>query len=66
MVGLESTDFFLGEAEREVDRIWVTAGTSFEEPALLKEYEGLLVLTPRVLDLEGGAKGSELFGGWNC
>jgi hypothetical protein len=63
LVGLGSTDFFFGEAEREDDREWRTAGASLEELALLKEYEGLLVLTPRVFDLGGGAKFSELIGG---
>ncbi|EDR02050.1 uncharacterized protein LACBIDRAFT_332643 [Laccaria bicolor S238N-H82] len=42
-------------SEREVDRDGLTAGASLAEDALLKEYEGLVTLTPRVLALEGGA-----------
>jgi len=44
----------------------MTAGASLEELTLLKEYEGLLVLTLRVLDLGGGANFSGLFSGWDC
>jgi len=63
IVGLILIAFFFGEAEREDNLEMVTASTSLNELALLKEYEGLLVLTPQVFDLGGGAKFSELFGG---
>ena len=60
VVGLRSIVFFFGEAEREDDRDGATAAASLEEPAFPKEYEGLLILTPRVFDLGGGAKLSGL------
>jgi len=66
VVGLRSIAFFFGEAEREDDQDGMTAVASLEEPALLKEYEGLLMLTLRVFDLGGGAKFSGLFKDWNC
>lgn len=61
MRGFGSVVFFFGEADRKDDREGMTAGASLEEPALPKEYEGLLVFTPRVFDLGGGVKFSGLF-----
>jgi len=61
VVGLRSIAFLFGKAEREDNQDGMTATASLEEPALLKEYEGLLMLTPWVFDLGEGAKFLGLF-----
>ena len=65
VVGLRSIAFLFGKAEREDNQDGMTATASLEEPALLKEYEGLLMLTPWVFDLGEGAKFLGLFKDWN-
>lgn len=66
VVVLRSIVFFFGEAECEDDRDGMTVGVSLDEPALPKEYEGLVMLTPRVFDLDGGAKLSGLLDDGSC